>query len=759
MDRKAIIACIAVLAGLAALVAAAVFFLYSGTGETKSAAIASEGRTGLLAAVPSDAVMVIGFSDLKTACRMLTDTSGCFHYFTGDRESSVLQKFLSGENAGDLGPLKSAKAVLSLHYNGSLVPLMVIDAGRSGASADSRIQRFMADADSCGLSASLLDCADIAGSGTYLYRRSIILLSVSDVQTKSSARHIAKGISILDSDGFADCAEKVGHGDNTVFISCSEIGKFFTGIADKGIYGYADFLKKFSGWACFSIVQSDSGRLRLDGTFTTDKGVEDFVNVFKGYSPSRSTVASVLPSYTIFFAGMPLDDVSAYIASADAFADGAGRLGKIESVRSQLQKSSGISPVQWASTLGVKEVAAAFFKVGSSVEKVLLMKMGNKDMTIVFRDADPSSGKDAAPKVCRYSYGGFAASVFGPFFNATEETCFTYMDDWIIVGSEAAVSEYVEGRALEYPLSGYVTDASIQPDFMAGNKYFVSYLSVKDGKDVLGNIFKSAYSAAFAEAAEGYSYVPLSFCVSGDKDGSISAVAEEFRVNVMKTKAPVFERDTVVTVPKGPFKVKNSGTGKMNLFYQQDNMYLCLKEVGGKGIWGVPFSSPICGNAGTIDYFANGKLQILFASGSSLYLIDRLGRYVSPFPVDLGKEILIGPGIYDFNGNRKYNVMILHKDNTIEMYNLQARRPAQWKTITAKETIKGLPEAVKVAGNTYWVVRTSIQTLIFGFYGGEPLTVFEGDRMIRSDSKVIPGEGASVKVVCYDGKTHTIKLQ
>ena len=51
------------------------------------------------------------------------------------------------------------------------------------------------------------------------------------------------------------------------------------------------------------------------------------------------------------------------------------------------------------------------------------------------------------------------------------------------------------------------------------------------------------------------------------------------------------------------------------------------------------------------------------------------------------------------------------------------------------------------------------QTLIFGFYGGEPLTVFEGDRMIRSDSRIIPGDGSSVKVVCYDGKTHTVKLQ
>lgn len=759
MNRKAIIACIAALAALAVLVAAAVFFLYSGTEETKTSAFASEGSTGLLAAVPSDAVMVAGFSDMKSACSLLTDTSGCFHYFTGGKESSLLLKFLEKAEGTDHGVLKSSRAVLSLHYNGSLVPLLVIDAGRAGSLADGKAAGLIALADSAGLSVLLPDCPETADENTYLHRRDIILLSTSDVQTKSAERHIAKGISVLDSEGFADCLRQAGEVGNTVFLSCGEAGKFFAGIARKGLSGYADFLKKFAGWASFSIDDAASDHLRLSGRFTSDSGAEDFINVFRGYSPARSSVGTVLPSYTVFFASLPLDDVSSYITCADAFADGTGKLGKTELARKQLQKRSGLSPVQWARTLDVKEVAAAFFKVGGRIEKILLMKIGNKDMSPVFRDTGQSSGKGASPKLCDYPYAGFASSVFGPFFSLPDESSFTYIDGWIIAGSRSAVSEYVDGRALENTLAGYAEDASIRPDFMTDSKYFVSYLSVSEGADVLQDVFTGSYARTLAGASEGYSYVPVTFCISEDKDDNVIASAETFRVSSMKTKAPVFERDTVVVVPKGPFEVKNSGTGKMNLFYQQDNMYLCLKEVGGKGLWGVPFSSPICGNAGTIDYFANGKLQILFASGSKLYLIDRLGRYVNPFPVDLGKEILLGPGIYDFNGNRRYNVMILHKDNTIEMYNLQGRRPAQWKGIAPAEKIKGLPEAVKTGGKTFWVVRTSIQTLIYGFYGGEPLTVFEGDRMIRSDSKVIPGEGMSVKAVCYDGKTHTIKLK
>jgi hypothetical protein len=92
------------------------------------------------------------------------------------------------------------------------------------------------------------------------------------------------------------------------------------------------------------------------------------------------------------------------------------------------------------------------------------------------------------------------------------------------------------------------------------------------------------------------------------------------------------------------------------------------------------------------------------------------------------------------------------------MYNLKGRKPAAWKGITADETIKDLPEAVKVDGSTYWVVRTSIQTLIFPFYGGDPLTVFEGDRKIRPDSKVVPVKGG-VQVTRYDGRTVTVDIK
>jgi hypothetical protein len=286
---------------------------------------------------------------------------------------------------------------------------------------------------------------------------------------------------------------------------------------------------------------------------------------------------------------------------------------------------------------------------------------------------------------------------------------------------------------------------------------FVAYFSFTEDKAELSRIFRPALLDDLKALSADAEYCPYVLSISGGKKSN-SVSLDMHRLTLKKTKAPVFERDTVVVVPDGPFEVRNSGTGKMNKFYQNSHKSLCLSQEG-KDLWGVPFDKSLCGRAGTVDYFANGKLQILFCAGDRLYLMDRLGRYVTGFPLKLGKEVLLGPDIYDFNGSKKYNVMVLHKDNTVEMYNLKGQKPASWKGITAQETIKNLPERLVVGGNTFWVVRTSIQTLIFPFYGGEPLTVFSGNQMIRPDSSVNAVDASSVEFTCYDGKVRTLKIK
>ena len=350
-----------------------------------------------------------------------------------------------------------------------------------------------------------------------------------------------------------------------------------------------------------------------------------------------------------------------------------------------------MSPQEFVAVSEMSEVATASFMAGGKLEKVVLMKVG--------RNLPESLSEGNA-----WPYAGFAASLFGNVFKLEDESAFARLDGWLVSGSPAAIDEYVSGRALEYTLKQYMADAG-QPDLLAARKSsFVSYFSFSEDFKILDGVFKTAFLDMTAPVYEGAEYCPMVVSVAPGKD-SPSIKADILRLRLEKTKAPAFERDTTVTVPAGPFEVKNSGTGKMNRFYQNSHLALCLSE-DGKDLWGVPFKEKLCGTAHNVDYYANGKLQILFGAGSKLYLIDRLGRYVTGFPVDLKKDILLGPDVYDFNGTKKYNVMVLHKDNTIEMYNLKGQKPSSWKGIHADQTVKSLPERIVVGGSSFWVVRS-----------------------------------------------------
>lgn len=219
--------------------------------------------------------------------------------------------------------------------------------------------------------------------------------------------------------------------------------------------------------------------------------------------------------------------------------------------------------------------------------------------------------------------------------------------------------------------------------------------------------------------------IPSSITIASTDDSSEAVVVKEDTIIPSEHKDSVIHENKDINVCFGPFKVKNSATGRINLFGQKQDMSLYLNEEDGKEIWNKPFSSLICGEANTIDYYANGKLQILFASGSKLYLIDRLGRFVSGFPVDLHKPIKLGPNVYDFTGAKGYNVVVIHEDNTIEMYDLHGHRPSWWKGIIPSGTPVSLPELFSKNGKKYWSVNTSDKKNVYDFCGGGPIVNFE----------------------------------
>lgn len=723
MSRKSLILCLVLLAVLILGTGAAVLFLYSGfdSSKGKTEQMPVESRYLLLRAVPSDAVAVGCFSGVPTVLEDVYSQLGLPESF------------------------KVGRSVISLHYAGTLASLYVLEMGKEAEMPSDAAVEVLENVRQKGYIAEYVNCAE----------HSLVVLSASETLVKSSLRHIEKGVSVLDAPGFAKAGPAVS-GDDVIFFSNVHAGRILPSVLTKKISSYSSFITRFCDWTAFQL-KSDEKSLSMTGAGVYDGETDEFMTVLSASLPAVSTMADVLPSYTLFAASLPLTDPQTYINAYGAYLDSRQLLHVNRARQRELAQRTGVTPTDFMNAIGLKEVAVAYFRSGSDIKPVLLMRAGADDLSLVFKGSDVQSLKGYVPSLHPWKYGSYASSVFGNLFDVGEEECFTYINGWIVAGSRTVIEEYIEGKVLEYSLAEYMADAS-NPGLMSAKSSFLSYFSFTAEPREISEIFRKGFMQDFRWMFSVSEYSPSVLSVRPDRKGGVILDARMLHLELSKSKAPVFERDTVVTVPSGPFDVKNSGTGKMNKFYQNSHLSLCLSE-GGKDLWGVPFKTPICGTAQNVDYYANGKLQIAFGSASKIYLIDRLGRYVTGFPVDLGKDILLGPDVYDFNGTRKYNVMVLHKDNTVEMYNLKGQKPASWKGIHPAETVKSLPERVVVGGSSFWVVRTSIQTLIYPFYGGAPLTKFTADQMIRPDSPVKVVDGTTVQCQCYDGKTRTVKLK
>ena len=730
MSRKSLILCLFLLGVLLLGLGVAIAVLYSGTGgnERNGRAYSFDGARQCLSAVPSDAVLVSSFESAGSTCK------GLLSVF--DFPSQLSQKI----EDGSLASLKRCAMAASLHYAGKLHSLYILDLDRATDVTVSSLETYLGEI------------------GMHFTKMgSLIAMSSSEPLVKASARHFEKNVSIADAPGFESALASVSGGD-VVLVSNIYSGKLLPAIMATGAVRMSSFVERTADWMAFDVTAKTGVPVSLNGTMLYEGEPDEFLTVLEDCKPAVSEVAGVLPSYVASVVTLPLKGVEEYIASYHSFVDSRQALQGFKSRQNVLGTSAGITPEEFFKQLDIRELASAAIIVDSKLENINLIRVGSKDAALIFKGNEVGSIKDATLKVYNWAYPAFVASVFGKKFELSDETCFTYVGGWIITGSKAAINEYVENGALDYTLKEYMADAGKPSLLSAKSALAVAYYSLTGDAKKLSTDIKPDMVKAVSSLVEGCDYAPVILYLTKDKEQMKMSV-EIHTLSMQKTKAPTHDRDTVVLVPAGPFEVKNSHTGKMNTFYQNAQKAICLRDETGKDLWGVPFGKSLCGTAYNIDYYANGKLQIIFGAGSSIYVIDRLGRYVSGFPIDLGKEITLGPDVYDFTGARKYNIMVLHKDNTIQMYNLKGKKPESWKGITAKdETIKALPELLKVGGKDFWVVRTSIQTLIFPFYGGESLTILDGNSKIKPDSEIKVVDETSVQVVSYDGKSRNIKL-
>lgn len=217
------------------------------------------------------------------------------------------------------------------------------------------------------------------------------------------------------------------------------------------------------------------------------------------------------------------------------------------------------------------------------------------------------------------------------------------------------------------------------------------------------------------------------------------------------------------------YVVRTHASKREEIIVQDSSRNVRLVSADGKVLWKLPLDGFIIGNVEEVDFFNNGKIQYFFVTPGVLHIVDRLGKYVEPFPVKLREREIEFVSIVDYDHSKKYRFLVAGKSGKLWMYDKTGNNLDGWKPRDVTESLFAAPRHYRIRGKDYIVsIRKDGNVHLFN-RRGEALKNFplnlnarpSGDYFLESGNTlettyfvVISRDGFRIKFT-IDGKIHS----
>lgn len=155
-----------------------------------------------------------------------------------------------------------------------------------------------------------------------------------------------------------------------------------------------------------------------------------------------------------------------------------------------------------------------------------------------------------------------------------------------------------------------------------------------------------------------------------------------------------------------PQFVTNHITKQKEIVVQDVNNKLYLISNKGKILWKKQLQGEVLGHIEQIDIYKNGKLQLAFATPHRVYVIDRNGNDVSPFPKKFNDKITQPLSVFDYDKKKNYRLLVT-QNKSVFMYNVSAKIVNGFTFKSANSTIISRPKHFRMRGKDYLVFKTA----------------------------------------------------
>lgn len=200
--------------------------------------------------------------------------------------------------------------------------------------------------------------------------------------------------------------------------------------------------------------------------------------------------------------------------------------------------------------------------------------------------------------------------------------------------------------------------------------------------------------------------------------------------------------------------VTNHYTKLTECLAQDADNKLCLLGADGMLLWRRLIDGKIVGDVSQVDYYANGKLQYLLTTENSLYIIDRLGNDVGPFPVRLPSASVAGASHAQYSDGSPMRIFVGCESGPA-LFGPDGQIVDGWKAGKPEGAMLSTPRHILCANKDYIVYNDKYSYYFADRRGNKRLATLPLEPSLRGEMTV-SGDGSCFVTTSSDGNVVAI---
>ncbi|GAA4275883.1 hypothetical protein GCM10022259_06070 [Aquimarina mytili] len=475
---------------------------------------------------------------------------------------------------------------------------------------------------------------------------SILIASSSQILIENAIRVNANPLPI---DKDLQKAYDVSGLDNTISLLIN--GKKLKNIHDSFLpKNELKDLHNFSGWSSLDATVEQNA-IYLDGIAIEKDSLSSTIGIFDSTIPQENRIAKVTPISSKGFISFTYDDFETLKKNLSEAQER-----ELEDVPDNLDEILS----------GVSEIGMIFLEK----ENVLALNSLDPETAIKSLGENKIETYRNTP-IYKYDSPLSFSQILTPLIKDIDASFYFVHNEFIVFGSSRNVLRDIIANILNQTLLNQQEYYKNTIKDLSDESSILIVGNIKNLKEYISKNTQEKYTSQWDSLHyKGYQAAILQVIKENDF-AHIHGVLQKSLTKGSATSVTQVASTTLENkVLNKPILVKNHRTKGMDIAIQdiENNLYLISDK--GSIFWKKQIDGEILGDIQQIDIYKNGRYQLLFNTANTLYLVDRDGKDVTPYPKKFNNTITQPLALFDYDKSKRYRIVIT-QGNQLKMLNAE----------------------------------------------------------------------------------------